>query len=298
MLISSSPISLQDSPNTLCGGTSISFYTCHRITDLPDRKPTIRYPFDTPIRLPQGYVVDFALAVQTIPPTVEATILRAPSLPLTISGPAVLLGVRSISFEDDGRLITDDETKALTALMEPHLRLFRLLAHQGLVGFPGHDEVGSRPTLFCIYLKRGYVHLLSFSADQTQPFEVISCVLDSFPLSLDYSSQQDLCDRMRIVMSLFTIQRRIVNICESWRSVCCPADMLLDEHDYIVEETGVKTPTLTENIPPPDQDHAWWWDLDSGSEDDPKRLRRLVARSMQVVSEWLTTVEPPESEEN
>ncbi|KAJ3555414.1 hypothetical protein NM688_g2593 [Phlebia brevispora] len=256
-------------------------------------KPVTRYPSVTSSCLFGGCVVDFALAVQTIPPTVSATILRAPRLPLTISSPAVLLGVTSKSLEDIGHSVTANEKKMLKSVMAPHLQLFRRSAYMGFT--MSNTEVNPNPTLFCTYVKRDYVHLLSFSHDQPETSRITTRVLESFPLSLDFKSREDLYNRLRIVMALFTLQRQIVKTCEKWGSIYWPVDMLSDEHAEIVDVTGINTPTPSEEGSSCDTDYmAEHWDLDSGSEDDPERLKRQMTRSVQRVSQWLASLEPHE----
>lgn len=256
--------------------------------DMHRRSPTVCYPSEIPSCSPQGCVIEFALAVQDIPPATTATILRAPALPLTIRSPAVFLGIRSTSFGDHGRDITDNEMAALRDIMTPHLLVFQLARSYEDVAFTVDGiEVDPNPTLFCTYLKKDYVHLLSFKYDQIEALSVH--VLDTFPLTLDYSSEQDLLNRMQIVLALFTLQRKVVEISKNWGSICWPGDVLLDEHDKILKETGVNTPTPTEDLPPRDENATGGFD--SGSEDDPEVLKVLMARSVERVSKWLADLE-------
>ncbi|KAJ3555416.1 hypothetical protein NM688_g2591 [Phlebia brevispora] len=257
-------------------------------------KPVIRYPFATPGCISGECVVDFALAVQTIPPTVSATILRAPLVPLTVSSPAVLLGITSTSLGDNDRRVTANEKKILKRIIAPHLRLFRGYCCMGFT--ISGAEVNPNPTLFCTYVKRDYVHLLSFSHDHPEISRITTRVLESFPLSLDFKSREDLYNRLRIVMALFTLQRQIVKTCENWGSICWPVDILTDEHAKIIDVTGINTPTPSEEGSSCDTDYmAEYWDLDSGSEDDPERLKKQIIRSAQRVSEWLASLELHES---
>ncbi|KAJ3556292.1 hypothetical protein NM688_g2109 [Phlebia brevispora] len=251
-------------------------------------KPTVCYPSEITSCSSQQCIVDFALAVQAIPPATTATILRAPPLPLTILSPAVFLGVRSTSFDDHGLHITDNEMAELRDIMTPHLLVFQLAQRYEDAAFSMNDaEIDPNPALFCTYLKKDYVHLLSFQYDETQAINVH--LLNTFPLTLDYTCEQDLLSRMQIVLALLTLQRQVVEISKNWGSICWPEDVLLDEHDIIFKETGVSTPTPTEDLPPRDENATGGFD--SGSEDDPEVLKVLMVRSVERVSKWLADLE-------
>ncbi|KAJ3556294.1 hypothetical protein NM688_g2110 [Phlebia brevispora] len=255
-------------------------------------KSDVRYPTEVSSYRTDVCVVDFAVAVQTIPPTTTSTILRAPSLPLTISSPAVILGIRSTCFEDNGLRITNTELATLQDIMKPHLQLFQVVRDMALITVNG-IEVDLNPSLFCTYLKKGYIHLLSFRFDRRQ--SVRATVLDSFPVSLDYSSHEDLYDRMRIAMAMLTLQRKIAKICDDWGWICWSPDTLSREHDTIVEVTGINSPTPTESTELNDSD---WDELDSDSENDEALLQQAKIASIERVSAWLALLRathPPEN---
>lgn len=215
-------------------------------------------------------MVDFALAVQSIPPTVPVTIARARDLPLTASSPAVLLGVRTTHMNEDGSVVTADEIIELAALMAPHLQIHTLgVAQRTPEHYVRNAEDAEPPTLFCTYLKKGFVHILAFTcggkADDSSCADPY--ILDSLPISLRPQGREELLARMRVAMALFTLRRYIVRcLCDSWRHVLWPINVLDDEHASIVEVTGVRTPTAYSS-----SDFGWFvfeelGDSDSGAE--------------------------------
>lgn len=243
--------------------------------------------------------MDFALAARPIPGTTPVTIDRTRHLPLTITSPAVLLGVRSTHLDADGQFISQDEMEALSQVMRPHLDLFCLLQHNDDVIIPPYaPSVTSAPTLFCTYLKKGFLHVLAFalSDGDNDDVQLDGHLLDSLPISLQYDEDADFNDRMRIVLALFTLQRQVVKICEAWSTICWPHDILIEEHAAIVEVTGVISPTPTADLPPPEKGDDDDSDFDFGIEDHPNFLKGEIAKSVQRVTKWLADLEENDSD--
>ncbi|PSR70906.1 hypothetical protein PHLCEN_2v13220 [Hermanssonia centrifuga] len=216
---------------------------------------TIRYPFPIDTLRIQSCIVDFALAIQVILPTTRVTIHRTRDLPLSISSPAVLLGVRSLYMDSVGSSVTSHEIDDITQLMKPHLQLMRLYSTYYQ---KSHPSAQFAPTLLCLFLKAGYLHILSFASGTCESSALTGQLIDSLPFALQCQSDDGLLDRMRIAMALFTLQRHIAKICSEWDESCWPRDMLADEHECIVDVTGVSTPSPTAYVD--HNDKSWWYD--------------------------------------
>lgn len=258
------------------------------------RNPTLRYPFPVRQQSSDICVVDFALAVCTIPATNKTTIERARHLPLTISSPAVLISCHSKDVEGDGDAdrISQDEMSALTELMQPHLQLFDLYTRYPAF-VPGAIAVDPRPYLFCTYIKPGFLHILAFRHGETNRAAVETYLVDSLPLALDCQTVEDMRGRLRAAMALFTLQNEIVKICEAWGAVSWPAEVLADEHEAIMEVTGICSPTPTESIPELfEQDKEIMIPCTGNTiEDDPEYIAEQVAKSIKRVTPWLAQLE-------
>ncbi|KAF7796417.1 hypothetical protein EIP86_007594 [Pleurotus ostreatoroseus] len=178
--------------------------------------------------------------------------------------------------------------------MEPHLRVFHLRQrHSGVVIPPDASAIPEDPTLFCTYVKPGFVHLLAFLLADEEDAEVVCHIVDSLPVALSCGSDEDLLHRMRIVMALFTLQRQVIKICEAWSVICWPEDITADEHEAIMEVTGICTPTWSVDLPPRDSeewDMEWNYGLDI--EEEPADSSRRVKASCERVNQWLSKVEP------
>lgn len=208
-----------------------------------------------------------------------------------------MLGVRSTRLDEDGQYISQDEMDALSQAMRPHLNLFRLLEHNEDVIIPPYaPSVTSTPTLFCTYLKKGFLHILAFalSSGDDDDVQVGGHLLDSLTISLQYEADADFSERMRIVLALFTLQRQVVKICEDWSTIHWPHDILIEEHAAIVEVTGVVSPTPTADLPPPktgeDDSEPYF-----GIEDHPNFLKGEILQSVQRVTKWLAVLEENDS---
>ena len=211
-----------------------------------------------------------------------------------ISSPAVLLGVCSACTDEHGSHLTSDELSSLSKTMEPHLRVFHLHRHHpGVVIPPDASTVPENPTLFCTYVKPGFVHILAFSLPDDETAAVACHIVDSLPVSLSCESDDDLLNRMRIVTALFTLQRQVIKICEAWSVICWPADIMDDEHEAIMEMTGICTPTWSVDLPPRNSEE--WdmeWNFGTDIEEEPADSNRRVKASCQRVKQWLAKLEP------
>ncbi|KAF7797232.1 hypothetical protein EIP86_008424 [Pleurotus ostreatoroseus] len=257
-------------------------------------RPVIRYP-TTEIHFKTGFcVVDFALAARPVPATMRTTLERSHLLPLTITSPAVLLGVRATHFHDDGKNVSQDEMNALTEIMRPHLNLFPLLQRYNVIIPPYAPSINTSPTLYCTYLKKGFLHILAFARSDHDDSRISGYLIDSLPLSLSYNTQEDFIERMRVVLALFALQRQAVWICEGWNSICWPNKVLIEEHEIIVEVTGVATPSPSADLPPPDPKTDL--EFDFGVEDNPSYMKGEIAKSKKYVSEWLSKLDKPQDD--
>lgn len=196
--------------------------------------------------------VDFALAVQPVPPTMPQMIERSRHLPVTISTPAILLGVRATAATSDESIVGQDELDKLLIIMRPHLNILALRIEHG----QQREHVGAtfeteeERTLFCTYLKPGFVHVVAF-AHGTPTESIQAQVVYSFPVSLEWCSTGDLHDRLRLVMALFTLQRHVGRISQQWNSevwnVGEGQDLLTElrekELKHIHEVTNIVTPS-------------------------------------------------------
>ncbi|KAF7796408.1 hypothetical protein EIP86_007585 [Pleurotus ostreatoroseus] len=258
-------------------------------------QPVTRYSTTAPPFSSDLFVVDFALVVRPVPPTTDWTIHRCQSMPLTVSSPAVLLGVHSKCTDGDGSCLTGDDLLSLSKAMEPHLRVFHLhRRHPGVIIPPDTATIPDDSTLFCTYVKPGFVHILAFSLANEEDATVACHIIDSLPVVLSCENDEDLLDRMRIVLALFTLQRQIIKICEMWSMICWPADIMDDEHETIMEMTGISTPTWSVDLPPRDSEE--WdmmdWNFGFDIEEEPANSQRRVKASCERVKQWFAKVEP------
>ncbi|PSS29555.1 hypothetical protein PHLCEN_2v2954 [Hermanssonia centrifuga] len=216
---------------------------------------TIRYPFPTDTPQSRLCIVDFAVAIQTILPTTPVTIHRARNLPLSICSPAVLLGVRTLDMNSMGSSVSPQEINEITQFMKPHLQLMRLYS---TYYEKSHPSAQFAPTLLCSLLKAGYLHILSFASGPCESSAPNVQLIDSLPFALQCESEDNLLDRMRIAMALFTLQRHVAKICSEWDDSCWPLEMLADEHECIVDVTGATTPSPSAYMD--HDDKSWWYD--------------------------------------
>ncbi|KAF7796419.1 hypothetical protein EIP86_007596 [Pleurotus ostreatoroseus] len=198
--------------------------------------------------------------------------------------------------DEDGGCLTGDELLSLSKAMESHLRVYHLQRrHPGVIIPPDASIIPEDPTLFCLYVKPGFVHILAFSLADVEGAAVACHIVDSLPVALSCESDEDLLDRMRIVMALFTLQRQVIKICEAWSVICWPAVIMDDEHEAIMEVTGICTPTWSMDLPP--RDSEIWdmdWNFGFDIEDDPGEIKRQVKASHVRVKRWLAKLEQPD----
>ncbi|CAL1706353.1 unnamed protein product [Somion occarium] len=199
--------------------------------------PRARYPFE--MQAPSiDIVLDFALAVQTVAPTTLLTIKRASQLPLSLSSPAVVLGIRSTTFDCNGSAITLHELDDLKVLMAPHLRVVSMA-----FGGDGNDEDTLLPTwatLFAIFLKAKVVHIIAFTLLRAEGGPIIdACVVDSLPITMIMNNLKDLEDRLRLTMALFAIQTHVVRFSTHWADIVWSDTLLGEEREAILCVTGV-----------------------------------------------------------
>ncbi|KAF7797231.1 hypothetical protein EIP86_008423 [Pleurotus ostreatoroseus] len=267
----------------------------HNSTTSNQAQEITRYPTAEPAFKADLCVVDFALAARAIPATMRATVERNHLLPLTITSPAVLLGVRAKYFHNSGEYVSEDEMGTLINIMRPHLDLFSLLQRYNVIIPSYAPPINTSPTLYCTYLKKGFLHVLAFSRSGDNDTPISGHLIDSLPLSLSYNTQEDIIERMRVALALFALQRQAVRICEGWNSICWPNEVLIEEHEIIVEVTGVTTPSPSADLPPPNPETDGVWPDDS-IEDTPSYIKGQIAKSKQYVSKWLSNLDQPQDD--
>ena len=104
-------------------------------------------------------------------------------------------------------------------------------------------------------------------------------------------------------MALFTLQNEVVKISETWGSICWPVNVLADEHETIVEATGICSPTPTESLPDEERGCRSQIYFDAPGtciEDEPDFITKQVAKSIELVTPWLVQLdaaEPPADNE-
>lgn len=206
----------------------------------------------------------------------------------TRSKPSTL---NSPNLNDDGDKILQDEMNALIEIMQPHLQLFD--SYTGYPTFvPDTIVVDPHPYLFCTYIKPGFLHILAFRHGETDHAPAEAYLVDSLPLALDCQSVEDMRGRLRAAMALFTLQNEVVKICEAWGAVSWPVEVLEDEHEAIMEVTGICSPTPTESIPEYESDNQIMIPCTGNTiEDDPKYIAKQVAKSIKRVTPWLARLE-------
>lgn len=161
----------------------------------------------------------------------------------------------------DGDKLTSREVGDLRKLMRPHLDLLSkhldLLRSNKLLEDP--ILLPQWAVLFCTHMKAGYLHILAFTPAQDpngDPPEPI--LLDSLPVAMQADNSNAICGRLRVALALFTLQRHVVQFAGQWDDSVWPLNIIEDEYAWVVEETGVATPTPTAYLPPGDENTSWW----------------------------------------
>ena len=156
---------------------------------------------------------------------------------------------------------------------------------------PSSRQADACPTLFCTYATPGYIHILAFIYESIESTTITVSLLGTLPLPQLCETDEDVRDRMRVVMALFTLQTEVVKICEWWNAISMPYDLQVDEHEAIVEVTGICTPTPTEFLPPAER--QWDEDFWDDEGDEEECLKKQIPRSVELVTAWLSHIEPP-----
>ncbi|KAF7796104.1 hypothetical protein EIP86_007275 [Pleurotus ostreatoroseus] len=181
--------------------------------------------------------------------------------------------------------------KALKEIMRPHLLVFGSFA-QYKPFVPDTLIVDPRPYLFCTYIKPGFLHILAFC--RAGRSSVKAYLVDSLPLALNCESHEDMKNRLRAAIALFTLQNEVVKISEAWGSICWPVDILADEHEAVVEVTGICSPTPSETIPDYEEIAGTQIYIDLPGtclEDEPYVIAKQVAQSIERVTPWLAQLD-------
>ena len=175
-------------------------------------------------------------------------------------------------------------------MMRPHLQVFDSYT-QYKTFVPDNVAINPRPYLFCTYIKSGFLHLFAFRLVEQTDIKIY--LIDSLPLALECRSTEDMKNRLRAATALFTLQKEIVKLCENWGTISWPDEILADEHEAIMEVTGICSPTPTETIP----------EYETGSkpilvdllgtclEDDPAFIAKQVTKSIERVTPWLAQLD-------
>ncbi|KAF7796103.1 hypothetical protein EIP86_007274 [Pleurotus ostreatoroseus] len=179
-------------------------------------------------------------------------------------------------------------------MMRPHLQVFDSYT-QYKTFVPDNVAIDPRPYLFCTYIKPGFLHLLTFRL--TDQSDIKAYLIDSLPLALECRGVEDMKNRLRAAMALFTLQKEIVRLCEIWGMISWPAEVLADEHEAIMEVTGICSPTPSETIPEYEDGSKELLIPIPGTclEDEPAFIAKQVAKSIEHVKPWLTQLDCVES---
>lgn len=194
-------------------------------------------------------VMDFALSVRSVAAFTVFSIERAPRLPLTSCSPAALVGLRTVNMTESGQHISNNELSAMKDLMAAHLRPI-----QSALTYAEGNDLENGPewsTVMCTYLKRGFVHLLAFSAqEENGQFTVGVELIDSLLINMKVEDLYiaELEHRMRLVIALFTLQKHVVRFASHWHAIVLPGELMDDEHEAVVEMTGLCSPTVSDGV--------------------------------------------------
>lgn len=224
------------------------------------------------------------------------TIARAPSVPITIYSPAVLLGVRAMTERDtsSASAVASSELDELKLLMKPHLQILR-----DRMAISVHDANASCRTLLCTYLKPGYIHIFAFTL-QAVSLETQVTFIDTLPVMKIAEGIEDLHDRLRLAIALFSLQRHVIRYCTHWASLPWSPSTLADEHEAILQETGICTPSASRfaTVPPskPVDPAISHHSLDSGRDSRNTAMagEERVEEIRDEIGVWLSMHEPYE----
>lgn len=185
--------------------------------------------------------MDFALSIRTIAASTVFTIKRGPRLPLTPCSPAALVGLRMVDMADDDNHISEGELTTIRNLMAIHLRPVQIALK---LANPQDVEWA---TVLCTYLKCGFVHLLACKPVPGVDELITVEVVDSLPVRMRIHQLDELEDRMRLVIALFTLQKHVVRFASRWYDIPLPGELMDREHLAIRQVTRMPTPSVSDD---------------------------------------------------
>lgn len=250
---------------------------------------------DPMFRFPSSYsviadgVVSFAVAHQPIHPTRGATRRRAHISPVTITSPALLLGI-----VDRSGNATVDPVRMASAV-EPNLQaLLAEYAYQYPVGKVS-SPLPPWLVVFGVYFHSDSVSVL---AHVPTPGVFHSILVDTLPYPPNISSNADLFSRLQLAIALLVLRDHVsrINGIFSTETVW-PQDVRDDELAIIHEMTGIYTPTPSEESETSDIVMPSVWVLDESPDDDSddevvlKLQEKERVQSRQLVERWLTKLQ-------
>ncbi|KAK7692924.1 hypothetical protein QCA50_004563 [Cerrena zonata] len=101
--------------------------------------------------------------------------------------------------------------------------------------------------VFSLYLKSGRLYILaSHPNDWMSNFTISTSLVDSLPIQRTAQTNDDLGDRLRLAIALFSLQHHVVHVSRQLTNIW-PDDLLVEEHEAIVQVTGICTPNLSED---------------------------------------------------
>lgn len=186
-------------------------------------------------------IMDFALSIRTIAASTVFTIKRGPRLPLTPCSPAALVGLRMVDMADDDNHISEGELTTIRNLMAIHLRPVQIALK---LANPQDVEWA---TVLCTYLKCGFVHLLACKPVPGVDELITVEVVDSLPVRMRIHQLDELEDRMRLVIALFTLQKHVVRFASRWYDIPLPGELMDREHLAIRQVTRMPTPSVSDD---------------------------------------------------
>ena len=78
--------------------------------------------------------------------------------------------------------------------------------------------------LFATYLKAGFVHILAFLGDGSGRLAEMH-VVDTMAIALLVETREDLLDRLRLAMALFTVQGHVIRLLKNMYGTCLDASL-------------------------------------------------------------------------
>ena len=237
------------------------------------RKPCIQYPFDIVDRPSNLLVTDFVLVAQRIPATTPASIRKANVLPITITTPGILLGLRATEVTASQSGISNNELKEITAFSRPHLQALIMHLRYSMRGKEGPISIPPWLTVFTMYLKAGELHILaSYPDDWLSGFHTSTVLVDTLPVQRLCDNADDISFRLRLGIAIFTLQQHVVRVSTHLHHTW-PEDLLIEEHALITCATGISTPTPSECLFAADDDDDDGYEAEKQETTAEKRAR-------------------------